>query len=241
MMLKNNNHSVVFQLAKNSLKAGKRRNVPIVLIIAIATVVMASLTLIVWGIHNTNIRNLKGSYQVSFSELSDAQIEQLKQCPQTDGVGLFWRLGIGQTKEFTLFFSAMDEEMLRLGKMEIAGSAPQKADDIVLDKQFSDKFMNSADIGDRISLTVNGREQEFSVTGFTSTNKSASAAEEGQTSFNAIVSPAFVGIYAPETINNRAVYLRINDAENIEPRTLKESIYEIADTGKALASKGLVR
>jgi len=218
-MFQNNNEAVIKRLAKSSLRANKRRNVFIILTIAISTCLMATISLATLGSEQERINDIDGMYQAAFFNVSQDTLAALKADPTLDGAGEYFSIMEKRVQDYSVNCIYMDNDMLRLSKSTWEGSLPTKQEDVMLERAYLTKLGMTANIGDTVLLDFGEGEREYHVTGFFQyKSKSASASN-----FSVIR-------YQKSFLTNdasRIVYIRIADSSGMSAKTLENAIFDV--------------
>lgn len=218
-MFQNNNGAVIKRLAKSSLRVNKRRNVFIILTIAISACLMATISLVTMGFRQEKINDIDGMYQAAFLNVSQDTLAALKADTALDGAGEYFSIMEKKVQDYSVNCIYMDKDLLRLGKSTWEGSLPSKLEDVMLERAYLTKIGKTANIGDTVFLDFGDGEREYHVTGFFQyKSKSASASNynviRSQNSFSADDA-------------SRSVYIRIADSSGMSAKTLENAIFDV--------------
>lgn len=219
-MFRNNNSAVVKHLSKRSLRADIRRNIFIILTIAISVCLMATLSLIETGVRQERVNRVEGMYQAALLNVPQETVQALKNDPALDGAGEYFSISENKTENGTINSIYMDEEMLRLGKFECEGALPSKTNDVILEKAYLERIGANPKIGDSITLDLGDRDKNYHITGFLHLNN------EAKTHFSVIRSK---NSFATEDAS-RFVYIRLSNSESMSAEELDDEIFNVANT-----------
>lgn len=219
-MFENNNVAIVKRLAKKSLHADRRRNIFIIVTIAIAACLMATISLIETGVRQENLNKVDGMYQAAIFDVSQETLKALKVDPALDGAGEYYSISENKLQDFTISCIYMDEDVLRLGKFSWEGVLPSRTYDVMLEKAYLAKLGEKSGIGDTIILNLGNGNREYRITGFIQyPSKSADT-----TRFSVIRSKSSFAVDDA----SRFVYIRLASTANLSASLLKEAIFETA-------------
>ncbi|MBE5965559.1 MAG: ABC transporter permease [Lachnospiraceae bacterium] len=219
-MFQNNNGAVVKNLTKASLHASKRRNIFIILTIAISACLMATISLISMGVRQERINEIDGMYQAAFLNVSQETLAALKADSALDGAGEYVSISEKETENYSVNCVYVDDDTIRLGNFIWEGYLPKQERDVMLERAYLTKIKQTADIGDTVVLDFGDGEKEYHVTGFIQfKSKSADA-----TNYSVIRSQSsFIANDA-----SRIVYIRVSDSSGMSANTLENAIYNVA-------------
>lgn len=161
----NNTCKVVRQLAKRSIKTEKRRNIMVVIAILLATFLMSMCGTAMFSFSNS--QNNMAAFEVTYHDLTKDKFDILKQKPEIEIVGKIYNLGQWKTREGNIISLAyMDENSLYIARKQfelIDGTLPSASNEIAADKAFLDSFAPDCYVGSTISIPINEKNIEFTI------------------------------------------------------------------------------
>lgn len=220
-MFQNNNSAIVKQLAKKSLQADSRRNGFVIVTIAVAACLMATISLITMESKQKKINDVSGMYQASFLNVSQNTIKDLKRDPALDGAGEYYLISEKKMKDYSINCIYMDEDVFRLSKMTWEGTLPGGPDDVMLERAYLSKIGKKADIGDKITLDLGDGRKEYYITGFIQYGAKSANAKI----FSIIRSKDSL---STDDVAKNAVCIRLSNSDDMSAGSLKNAVFKIA-------------
>lgn len=218
-MFSNNNNAVIKKLAKKSLKSNKRRNIYVIITIAIAVCLMASMALLMLGYKQDKINNIDGMYQAAFFNVDQNTLKNLKKDPFLDSAGEYKAISEKRIDDYILKSIYMDEDTLRLGKVQWEGALPKKTEEIMLEKAYVQKLGKSISLRDTIFLNLGDGEKEYHVTGFF---------EHYHSVDNSMYTVIRSHASCTTKDDSGIVYIRIKDSNHMYSQELEKAIFKAA-------------
>ena len=175
-MFQNNNGAIVKRLARNSLKANKKRDRLVMIIIALVVCLMMTFSLAVTGMMQIRKNSVKDAAQIVFYKVDENTTEQLRQEPDVDWVGeniIVWK---SKMKDAALQINyeskeLYSKEILKAQEWKFEGELPQQKNDIVVMPSFLAYIGSNAKIGDTVLLDLGDDvERKYKITGLMSTD-----------------------------------------------------------------------
>ncbi len=172
---KNNNHRILFALAKNNLLSKKLAGFFSAVSVFLAVALVSTISLFILGNQCANQRILSKMQHVRYREVTAAQAEEMgaderievsvpyKFCDQK------FRMG-GIEYQFAFFGSTSDAINTYL---PVEGAAPQAYNEIVVDKAFAEEMKIEGKPGTAITLDVGNMAEEFVISGITDSGNAA--------------------------------------------------------------------
>lgn len=163
--LKKSSNVIVTKLAKRNLKADKRRNYLLIIIIALATCLIMTISLFFSFTQKKSLNDAVGSYQAAFSELDPDTINALQNDERLK-VGLSYLLSVINYNDLSVLVRTIDENLLQLGKYpDINGKLPSELNEIAVTQPFLEKVNLALGIGDNLTLNLGDGDQQFIICG----------------------------------------------------------------------------
>ena len=133
----NNTNGIVKNLAKRSLKSERRRNLMIVIAIALAAFLMSMCGTLFFAFQETQ-SNI-ATFQASYHDVTQDKIEKLRHQSEIEMVGSLYNLGeIKMSEGYSLYLSYMDEVACHIARNQFvlkSGTMPSKENEISVDKE----------------------------------------------------------------------------------------------------------
>lgn len=163
--LKKKSNAMIYKLAKRNLKVDKGRNILLIVIIALASCLIVSVSVFFFFTQIKSLKAAVGIYQAAFSEL-DSDTASAIQKDERLKVGLSYLLGVLNYDGRSVIVRTMDENLLQLGKYpNINGRLPNKYNEIAVTQSFLDQANLLLEIGDNITLDLGNGDQQFVICG----------------------------------------------------------------------------
>lgn len=162
----NDTSAVIKKLANRSMKADRRRNVFVLITIALAVCLMGTLCFVYSARQMQTIEHIQGQYQAGCEGMTYEEIERLVSTGKFEKWGYTAgsasvRYGYGN-----LFVSFVDPGMIDLmGYGRITGAYPQAEYELCVESSFLDYYKLPAQIGQTITLDLGRGEHIYTVTG----------------------------------------------------------------------------
>lgn len=222
---KNNNSRIIYRMAKNNLTAKKTSSLIAMLSIFLATALVAVVALFIIGTQTAEQNILDNMQQVMYMNVTEDQAEKLgtdkrvevsvpyKHCEkefQVDGV-----------KYSFSYHDSHAENMDEWTHVPVEGKAPDKYNEIVVDKAFMKALGKECILGASVFLDVDGSTEEFTVSGYTDDE------------YSMLTHPVRVsGAFANQSAVMKDLYymalVRLNDITEVPPSVFTTTTYQIA-------------
>ena len=170
-MIKNNNSKIVRKIAFRSLKAGKMRNIFVMITIAMTAALISGLAGFSAGKEKEEERQLASMQHVIYANITDEQIQSLKNDERMEEM-VIYKLGNSfETDGYALNAGYFQNNAGRIktSATEITkGHYPKKINEIVVDKAYMECLGKEAEIGAEIAVTwLDGTTENYVVSGYT--------------------------------------------------------------------------
>lgn len=178
MIFPNNNKAIIKKLTKRTLKAGKLRNIMVILAIVLTTTLFTSLFTIGMSISETmqqqTMRQAGGYAHGTLKSLIEEEFADLKTHPLIKRLGYSILLGMGENKELLkrhteIRYATNDDAKMRFS-FPSSGRMPRKENELATDTLVLDLLGIPHEIGESLSIeySINGKiyVKEFILSGF---------------------------------------------------------------------------
>lgn len=168
-MLKNNNGVILRKLTMRSLRAGKMRNIFIIITVALSAALISGLTGFALAMDKKEDRELAVQPHVIYGDLSNEQVEALKNDGSMEDIVRYKQGGSMEAENYEIrpvYFSDEGKiiESMRLNITE--GRYPEKPNEAAVSKEYLKKLGIGPVIGAEFSVTwVDGATETYTVTG----------------------------------------------------------------------------
>ena len=225
----NDTSAITKKLAKESLKNEKRRNFMIVIAISLAAFLMLMCGTLFFAFQES--QNNMATFQASYDNLTEDKIKKLCHQPEIEMVALLYNLGeIKMPEGYSLYLAYMDEAACYIARNQFTlkdGTMPSKENEIAVDREMVNKYFPNTAIGDKISFQINGKSQDFVISGITESST------ESQGNYSCYISKSFVENSSNYNPAKYQSYVCFADADSTSKEILKE---RIASIGKEIGA-----
>ena len=168
-MLENNNGAILRKLTMRSLRAGRMRNIFIIITVALSAALISGLTGFALAMDKKEDRELAVQPHVIYGDLSNEQVEALKNDGSMEDIVRYKQGGSMEAENYEIrpaYFSDEGKiiESMRLNITE--GRYPEKLNEAAVSKEYLKKLGIGPVIGAKFSVTwVDGATETYTVTG----------------------------------------------------------------------------
>lgn len=168
----NNNHKIIYRIAKNNLLAKKMTSFISLLTILLAVTLVSALALFMTGTKTAKEQILNYMQHVMYMDVTDEQIQDLASDKKTEICVPYKKYEKEfETKGVKYSFIYWDSHKEKIRTYELAeGKEPKGYYEIVVDKAFMDALGKECRLGTTITLDAGGVLEEFMVSGYTESN-----------------------------------------------------------------------
>ena len=225
----NDTSAITKKLAKESLKSEKRRNFMIIIAISLAAFLMSMCGTLFFAFQES--QNNMATFQASYDNLTEDKIEKLRHQPEIEMVASLYNLGeIKMPEGYSLYLAYMDDAACYIARNQFTlkdGTMPSKENEIAVDREMVNKYFSNTAIGDKISFQINGKSQDFVISGITESST------ESQGNYSCYISKSFVENSSNCNPAKYQSYVCFADADSTSKEILKE---RIASIGKEIGA-----
>ena len=225
----NDTSAITKKLAKESLKSEKRRNFMIIIAISLAAFLMSMCGTLFFAFQES--QNNMATFQASHDNLTEDKIEKLRHQPEIEMVASLYNLGeIKMPEGYSLYLAYMDDAACYIARNQFTlkdGTMPSKENEIAVDREMVNKYFSNTAIGDKISFQINGKSQDFVISGITESST------ESQGNYSCYISKSFVENSSNYNPAKYQSYVCFADADSTSKEILKE---RIASIGKEIGA-----
>ena len=225
----NDTSAITKKLAKESLKSEKRRNFMIIIAISLAAFLMSMCGTLFFAFQES--QNNMATFQASYDNLTEDKIEKLRHQPEIEMVASLYNLGeIKMPEGYSLYLAYMDDAACYIARNQFTlkdGTMPSKENEIAVDREMVNKYFSNTAIGDKISFQINGKSQDFVISGITESST------ESQRNYSCYISKSFVENSSNYNPAKYQSYVCFADADSTSKEILKE---RIASIGKEIGA-----
>ncbi|MDO4338602.1 MAG: FtsX-like permease family protein [Eubacteriales bacterium] len=168
-MGKSGNKKVIKNIVQRNLQSEKRRNVMLVIAIALASFLICFSGLIATSLMEIQKRQIQDTYEAVYMNVSEEKLLKLKEETGFERIGQYYIVGdISSDKKFTATFFYMDQSMLYIMRNQInlsSGEIPDAENQIAVCRKWLDKYGLNKNVGDKITLDTEELSGEYMISG----------------------------------------------------------------------------
>ena len=165
----NDTSAITKKLAKKSLQSEKRRNLMVVIAVALAAFLICFTGIVSTSLTQMQRNQVVDTYEAVWLGVEENDIETLKGLPEFERVGGYYMLGEELSEQgYHASYVYNDAEMMEIGRDQmklLEGNLPQKANEVVVSEYFLSTYGNNAKIGDSVTLDTESFHGDYVVTG----------------------------------------------------------------------------
>ena len=165
----NDTSAITKKLAKKSLQSEKRRNLMVVIAVALAAFLICFTGIVSTSLTQMQRNQVLDTYEAVWLGVEENDIETLKGLPEFERVGGYYMLGEELSEQgYHASYVYNDAEMMEIGRDQmklLEGKLPQKANEVVVSEYFLSTYGNNAKIGDTVTLDTESFHGDYVVTG----------------------------------------------------------------------------
>ena len=162
----NDTSAVEKKLASRSIKADKRRSIFVILTIALAVCLMATLCFLYSAQQLKTLDGILGQYQAGCGGLTREEVARLVDAGKFEKWGCTVETGTARHEDSVLQVSYVSPEMIDLmGYGKITGAYPQGENELCVECAFFRYFGLPEEVGQTVALDLGDGEKSYTVTG----------------------------------------------------------------------------
>ena len=167
----NDTSAITKKLAKKSLQSEKRRNLMVVIAVALAAFLICFTGIVSTSLTQMQRNQVVDTYEAVWLGVEENDIETLKGVPEFERVGGYYMLGEELSEQgYHASYVYCDAQMMEITKAQmnlLEGRVPEKANEVVVSEYFLSTYGNNAKIGDTVTLDTESFHGDYVVTGIT--------------------------------------------------------------------------
>ena len=167
----NDTSAITKKLAKKSLQSEKRRNLMVVIAVALAAFLICFTGIVSTSLTQMQRNQVVDTYEAVWLGVEENDIETLKGLPEFERVGGYYMLGEELSEQgYHASYVYCDAQMMEITKAQmelLEGRVPEKANEVVVSEYFLSTYGNNAKIGDTVTLDTESFHGDYVVTGIT--------------------------------------------------------------------------
>lgn len=165
----NDTSAITKKLAKKSLQSEKRRNLMVVIAVALAAFLICFAGIVSTSLTQMQRNQVVDTYEAVWLGVEENDIETLKGLPEFERVGGYYMLGEELSEQgYHASYVYCDAQMMEITKAQmelLEGRVPEKANEVVVSEYFLSTYGNNAKIGDTVTLDTESFHGDYVVTG----------------------------------------------------------------------------
>ena len=165
----NDTSAITKKLAKKSLQSEKRRNLMVVIAVALAAFLICFTGIVSTSLTQMQRNQVVDTYEAVWLGVEENDIETLKGLPEFERVGGYYLLGEELSEQgYHASYVYCDAQMMEIAKAQmelLEGRVPEKANEVVVSEYFLSTYGNNAKIGDTVTLDTESFHGDYVVTG----------------------------------------------------------------------------
>ena len=165
----NDTSAITKKLAKKSLQSEKRRNLMVVIAVALAAFLICFTGIVSTSLIQMQRNQVVDTYEAVWMGIEENDIETLKGVPEFEHVGGYYVLGEELSEQgYHASYVYCDAQMMEITKAQmelLEGRVPEKANEVVVSEYFLSTYGNNARIGDIVTLDTESFHGDYVVTG----------------------------------------------------------------------------
>lgn len=165
----NDTSAITKKLANKSLKSEKRRNLMVVIAVALAAFLICFTGIVSTSLTQMQRNQVVDTYEAVWMGVEENDIETLKGVPEFERVGGYYMLGEELSEQgYHASYVYCDAQMMEIAKAQmelLEGRVPEKANEVVVSEYFLSTYGNNAKIGDTVTLDSESFHGDYVVTG----------------------------------------------------------------------------
>ncbi len=165
----NDTSAITKKLAKKSLQSEKRRNLMVIIAVALAAFLICFTGIVSTSLTKMQRNQVVDTYEAVWLGVEETDIEKLKGVPEFERVGGYYVLGEELSEQgYHASYVYCDAQMMEITKVQmelLEGRVPEKANEVVVSEYFLSTYGNNAKIGDTVTLDTESFHGDYVVTG----------------------------------------------------------------------------
>ena len=165
----NDTGNIVRKLAKKSLQSEKRRNLMVVIAVALASCLICFSIVMALSTRQIEKNHVEDTYEAVYTKITEEDVSTLKGLDDFSRVGEYYMLAVEPAEQgYNASYIYCDEETMYIARDQmklLEGRLPQKEDEVVVSRYFLSNYGADAGIGEKVMLSSESFHGEYTVTG----------------------------------------------------------------------------
>ncbi len=168
----NDTSAITKKLAKKSLQSEKRRNLMVVIAVALAAFLICFVAVISVSIAQIQRNQVTDTYEAVFTGVETSDVAVLKDLPELARVGEYYLLGQEHSEQgYNASYVYCDSDMMYIARSQmelVKGELPAQANEVAVSEYFLSAYGSNAKIGETVRLDTESFHGDYTVTGILS-------------------------------------------------------------------------
>lgn len=168
----NDTGAIVKKLAERSLASEKRRNLMVVVAVALAAFLVCLSAVISVSVAQIQRNQVADTYEAVFDGMDESGVATLKELPEFARVGEYYLLGQEHSKQgYNASYVYCDSDMVYIARSQmelVKGELPAQANEVAVSEYFLSAYGSNAKIGETVRLDTESFHGDYTVTGILS-------------------------------------------------------------------------
>lgn len=168
----NDTGAIVKKLAERSLASEKRRNLMVVVAVALAAFLVCLSAVISVSVAQIQRNQVADTYEAVFDGMDESGVAALKDLPELARVGEYYLLGQEHSEQgYNASYVYCDSDMVYIARSQmelVKGELPAQANEVAVSEYFLSAYGSNAKIGETVRLDTESFHGDYTVTGILS-------------------------------------------------------------------------
>ena len=224
----NDTSAITKKLAKKSLQSEKRRNLMVVIAVALAAFLICFTGIVSTSLTQMQRNQVVDTYEAVWLGVEENDIETLKGLPEFERVGGYYMLGEELSEQgYHASYVYCDAQMMEITKAQmelLEGRVPEKANEVVVSEYFLSTYGNNAKIGDTVTLDTESFHGDYVVSGIMD-----SVNEKEANTCAIIISKAALTEWAGFAPTGYRAYVHFKNSDQLDEELITSYCRELAE------------
>ena len=168
----NDTGAIVKKLAKRSLAGEKRRNLMVVIAVALAAFLISFAAILSVSVAQIQRNQAADTYEAVFTGVEASDVAALKDLPEFARVGEYYLLGQEHSEQgYNASYVYCDSDMIYIARSQmelVKGELPERENEVAVSEYFLSSYGSNAGIGETVRLDTESFHGDYTVTGILS-------------------------------------------------------------------------
>lgn len=168
----NDTGAIVKKLAKRSLASERRRNLMVVIAVALAAFLISFAAILSVSVAQIQRNQAADTYEAVFTGVEASDVAALKDLPEFARVGEYYLLGQEHSEQgYNASYVYCDSDMIYIARSQmelVKGELPERENEVAVSEYFLSSYGSNAGIGETVRLDTESFHGDYTVTGILS-------------------------------------------------------------------------